>query len=531
MFKEWWDKADAQFSLPRNYRSAAAIVAAGNAVAKGEPWNIGGDAIAARADLGMGSVRVDSVGTLGIATEISTAIAAGLGCKDVTVLARTKAALEQVAFGLRTKGLKVFVRGGGHVWKGMDGRMIRAMLDFGEGVMRDQKALGLALNKPKRYVSPVLLTNTQNGRGPWIDKHGRLNLAQLDRESGYPPARAVRAAYDTLSNLIWADRVAQVESWLLEGMDADQRENAQAPDAKSDKADLIKSLCEIAAVCGDVKSLDLAIDAETKLDPKDPDVVELSTIHMAKGDQWSVVYVTGVKEGIFPHLRASDDESLAEEVRLLYVAVTRPVHTLVVDVTDAVRFAAKIAALDIVAASTTPPPPPSPPQPPKRTTEPSSAPLVTFPETPARPTKAPGPHGMMASLMSDDERAHALTQAGVQPAKDTRFVPVRWDELTTLLSPHGFVEDVTLARRYSQRMLVANLNEGSQVLVYTSVPPGQPEARGIGEDSIKVVVLSPAGKPYSHRMPYTARTRNWRVTLLQRITDALESHPDVKTVA
>ena len=104
-------------------------------------------------------MRVEGVGTLGIAVEVSTAIAAGLRHKDVTVLARTRNALEMVAFGLRTKGLKVFVRGGGFVWRGMDGRMVRAYLDLAEGNVRDIAALGMALNRPKRFVSKVKLAS------------------------------------------------------------------------------------------------------------------------------------------------------------------------------------------------------------------------------------------------------------------------------------------------------------------------------------------------------------------------------------
>lgn len=522
MFKDWWDNADAKFALPRNYRSASAIVEAGNAVAKGEPWNIGGDAIAARADLGVGSVRVEPVGTLGIAVEISTAIAAGLSHKDVTVLARTRSALEMVAFGLRTKGLKVFVRGGGFVWKGMDGRMVRAYLDLADGVVRDIKALGLALNKPKRYVSPAKLST-------WV-VGGKVS-GQLHRDaSNYPPARAVRECIETMSNLIWAERVQQVEDWLLQGLAADAKENTQAPDDKSDKADLIKALCEIARVCGDVATLDAAIEAETKLDPKDPDVVELSTIHQSKGDQWRVVYVTGVKEGIFPHIKSTDDESFAEEVRLLYVAVTRPVSTLVVDINGSGRFDAKLTALAAVADKTTPPPaPPSPPTPTKRIEKADAAMDRLFPEPTVRVvTPAPTVAALAQALSADETRAHRLSQAGAQPLQGERFVNVRWAEFNELLQPHGFVEDATLSRRTSQRVLVTTLNDGAQALVYTSVPPGANEARGLGEDSIKVVMLDPRGKPYGRRQPYAARTRNWRVTLLARIVEALHAHPDLK---
>ena len=51
--------------------------------------------------------------------------------------------------------------------------------------------------------------------------------------------------------------------------------------------------------------------------------VTLSTIHAAKGLEWSVVYLVGAVEGYLPIGYASSDAEIAEERRLFYVAVTR----------------------------------------------------------------------------------------------------------------------------------------------------------------------------------------------------------------
>jgi DNA helicase-2/ATP-dependent DNA helicase PcrA len=54
------------------------------------------------------------------------------------------------------------------------------------------------------------------------------------------------------------------------------------------------------------------------------DRVVLSSIHQAKGLEWSRVIVLGLSEGRFPNYRAAaTDEGLEEERRLFYVAVTR----------------------------------------------------------------------------------------------------------------------------------------------------------------------------------------------------------------
>ena len=52
--------------------------------------------------------------------------------------------------------------------------------------------------------------------------------------------------------------------------------------------------------------------------------VTLMTIHTAKGLEFPVVFVTGLEDGTFPHMRSlGDPKELAEERRLAYVALTR----------------------------------------------------------------------------------------------------------------------------------------------------------------------------------------------------------------
>ncbi|MBR5951438.1 MAG: ATP-binding domain-containing protein, partial [Actinomycetaceae bacterium] len=52
--------------------------------------------------------------------------------------------------------------------------------------------------------------------------------------------------------------------------------------------------------------------------------VTLMTVHTAKGLEFPVVFVTGMEDGTFPHMRSlSTEDELAEERRLAYVALTR----------------------------------------------------------------------------------------------------------------------------------------------------------------------------------------------------------------
>jgi DNA helicase-2/ATP-dependent DNA helicase PcrA len=61
--------------------------------------------------------------------------------------------------------------------------------------------------------------------------------------------------------------------------------------------------------------------------------VVLMTIHIAKGLEWPVVFLTGLEDGLFPSMReregASEDAALEEERRLAYVAITRARERLV----------------------------------------------------------------------------------------------------------------------------------------------------------------------------------------------------------
>jgi DNA helicase II / ATP-dependent DNA helicase PcrA len=71
-----------------------------------------------------------------------------------------------------------------------------------------------------------------------------------------------------------------------------------------------------------LEQVSLVADADTVPDASGG-VVTLMTLHTAKGLEFPVVFLTGLEEGVFPHVRTQDAEELAEERRLAYVGITR----------------------------------------------------------------------------------------------------------------------------------------------------------------------------------------------------------------
>ncbi|MDE6292942.1 MAG: ATP-binding domain-containing protein [Bacilli bacterium] len=69
---------------------------------------------------------------------------------------------------------------------------------------------------------------------------------------------------------------------------------------------------------------EISLIADISQHKEDGDEVTLMTIHSAKGLEFTVVFLVGMEEGIFPHANSvGEEDGLEEERRLCYVGITR----------------------------------------------------------------------------------------------------------------------------------------------------------------------------------------------------------------
>jgi DNA helicase-2/ATP-dependent DNA helicase PcrA len=85
----------------------------------------------------------------------------------------------------------------------------------------------------------------------------------------------------------------------------------------------LEAFLERVSLVADADEIPDGSDAEAA-DSVDNGVVTLMTLHTAKGLEFPVVFLTGMEDGTFPHMRAlGDNKELEEERRLAYVGITR----------------------------------------------------------------------------------------------------------------------------------------------------------------------------------------------------------------
>lgn len=308
--------------MARNYRSGGRIVRAGNLIAAGQPWAVGPQSTVTR----------DLDGTLGItghaepmaaAMDVADAIRAEGG--DLTrhaILCRTNAAAGVYEAALLQAGVPCVVVGGSAFFSRREVKDALAYLTLSE--KDDVEALARAVRVPKTFLGRAFLDSVRLQAG---DMPTRIEAAgrAVARRSGTINARDLASFIRGLrAEPSLARRAERVANRLATGA-ADVGAGNEDP-----KGTLARALAVVAARFEGVEALlafaaRCAADTLTVSDDQDAPAgrVTISTIHKAKGREWSHVVVDAT-EGAFPHSRSSESpRRMAEERRLFYVACTR----------------------------------------------------------------------------------------------------------------------------------------------------------------------------------------------------------------
>lgn len=517
-------------TLSTNWRSASRIVALSNAIARGRDWSVGGDA---RPAPGAEEGAVDVIEEVRAHTDvICDDIQCGLrddpalvlnGKARYAVLTRTRALLAGIQLLLTSRQIPTRVIGGSlGIWGSPVGRTFLAYVRLATDTVISADDLLRTANTPTRYAK----------RDVTLGAHAQVNgqcdkLAWALRSGGSRGNDHLADDIEVLRVLAWGEQVQQIRDWLNAAFGTPPAgTDVQAAVDAADQTKMVEILCDLALSMSPAALNDLVREQERveKIDERTPAVL-LSTIHTFKGLEADTVFAPYLVEGVLPHVNGEEEE----ERRLWYVLATRARRRLVVlpfvagrepssFLTDAgildehgavprtepVTLAALAAEQEVLAIESA-----------LVSAEVSAeAPL----DTPISESGVPYAFLIPDSVRADAERDTAAAKPASADGHGSRSVPVHRSEVQAILVDGlGYTETVSAAQ-YTYMSPQVN---GVRVLVYSSIPAGDDVARGVGDDSIRVVALymrhDEKVRPVLAKNAYCCRTRGWRVTLLDRI--------------
>lgn len=327
--------------LEQNYRSTQRILTAANSVIVNNPgrrekrlWSDSGDG-----EVVTGYVADDEHDEASfIVNEIDRLSDEGLARpNDVAIFYRTNAQSRSIEDILVRTGMPYRVVGGVRFY---ERREVRDALAYLRALANpeDEVSLRRILNVPKRGIG-----DRAEAAVVFLAQRERISFAAaLERVEESPgiatrSLTAIRGFTSLMANLRTLvesgappDTVLQA---ILEqsGYLAELQESTDPQDETR-----VENLAELESVAHEftiaepdgtlvdfLERVSLVADADDIPD-SDGGVVTLMTLHTAKGLEFPVVFLTGMEDGVFPHVRSlGDPQELAEERRLAYVGITR----------------------------------------------------------------------------------------------------------------------------------------------------------------------------------------------------------------
>jgi DNA helicase II / ATP-dependent DNA helicase PcrA len=248
---------------------------------------------------------------------------------DMAVFYRTNAQSRAVEEELARRGVPYKVIGGTRFY---DRKEIKDLLAYLRAVTNpsDEVSLKRVINVPKRGVGDTSLGRLDN----WAASHG---ATFADAMASAPEAGVtgkalggIRSVLDLLDDLRAVVADGTGPGTLLELICDRTGYTAELEAEKSiESAGRLENIAELVSAARQYEAIDqfledVSLVADTdEVDPDESSVI-LMTLHTAKGLEYPAVFLIGLEDGVFPHLRSlGEPDELEEERRLCYVGITR----------------------------------------------------------------------------------------------------------------------------------------------------------------------------------------------------------------
>ena len=321
--------------LEQNYRSTQTILDAANAViannAARKPKDLWTEAGAgAKIVRFQGEDEGDEAQW--VAHQISTLHDAGdLRWSDLAVFYRTNAQSRVIEEQFLRSGIPYRVVGGTRFY---DRREIKDALAYLKAVVNptDEVSVKRVLNVPKRGVGD----QTVGRLDAYARSHDMTFMEALRHWDDAGVAARSARGIETFTNLIddLSTELATGPATLLEQI---VQRTGYAAELEADRSieseGRLENLAELVGMARDfetaeafLEQVSLVADTDQLPDTDDPSDtgVVLMTLHAAKGLEFPVVFMIGLEESVFPHMRSlTEPRELEEERRLCYVGITR----------------------------------------------------------------------------------------------------------------------------------------------------------------------------------------------------------------
>ncbi|MGH9223257.1 MAG: ATP-dependent helicase [Acidimicrobiales bacterium] len=201
----------------------------------------------------------------------------------------------------------------------------RVMAELGLGPLSAPDEGGAVVAEPTVTPLARLLAAAPRVPAPAITELNRLREALAECADGALPGQ---------STLPPAAQIGRLRQWL-DPVVGRAYDSAASRVADLEQLERVASAAATRSRFVSDLTLDPPVSTSDLAGPPllDEDWLVLSTVHSAKGGEWHAVHVIHASDGMFPSdLATGDAEAIAEERRLLYVAVTRAKQVLEVSV-------------------------------------------------------------------------------------------------------------------------------------------------------------------------------------------------------